>query len=172
LRNLETPKKLSFSICGYPAQLPPAGWGFNSIGYIEIASGSSCLFTVNITGEILNSGVSRNAAHGTLQQLVLLIFWPGVTQTLFMDRDFVGDERGLIRVVGLTVVVIGWLYLFGARTGGRQFIAASVIDRLIFVPVVLLPLAFTGVFPHLLVAFTILDMSLAVGAWVLFNGEK
>jgi len=102
---------------------------------------------------------------------VLFIVWPGATQTLFMDRDFVGDERGLIRVVGLTVVVIGWLYLFGARTGGRQVIAASVIDRLIFVPVVLLPLAFTGVFPHLLVAFTILDMSLAVGAWLLFSRE-
>ena len=96
---------------------------------------------------------------------VLLIVWP-------MHRDFVGNERGLIRVVGMTIVVIGWLALFGARTGGRQFVAASVIDRLIFVPVVLLPLAFTGVFPHLLVAFTILDMSLAVGAWVLFNGEK
>ena len=102
---------------------------------------------------------------------VLLIVWPGVTQTLFMDRDFVGDERGLIRVVGLTVVVIGWLYLFGARTGGRQFIAASVVDRLIFAPVVLLPLAFTGVFPHLLVAFTVLDMGLAVGAWLLFSRE-
>jgi len=102
---------------------------------------------------------------------VLFILWPGVTQAILMDRDFVGDDRGLIRVVGLTVVVIGWLYLFGARTGGRQVIAASVIDRLIFVPVVLLPLAFTGVFPHLLVAITILDMSLAVGAWVLFSRE-
>jgi hypothetical protein len=48
---------------------PPAGWGFNSIGYIEIPSGSSCLFTVNIGGEILNSNVSQNPAHGTLQQL-------------------------------------------------------------------------------------------------------
>ena len=48
---------------------PPAGWGSNSIGYIEIASGGSCLFTVNITGEILNSSVSQNPAHGTLQQL-------------------------------------------------------------------------------------------------------
>jgi hypothetical protein len=48
---------------------PPAGWGFNSMGYIEIASGSSCLFTVNVTGEILNSSVSQNPAHGTLQQL-------------------------------------------------------------------------------------------------------
>ena len=48
---------------------PPAGWGFNSIGYIEIASGGSCLFTVNINGEILSSSVSQNPAHGTLQQL-------------------------------------------------------------------------------------------------------
>jgi len=48
---------------------PPAGWGFNSIGYIDIASGGSCLFTVNVTGEILSSSVSQNPAHGTLQQL-------------------------------------------------------------------------------------------------------
>ena len=48
---------------------PPAGWGFNSIGYIQIASGSSCRFSVNITGEILSSAVSQNPAHGTLQQL-------------------------------------------------------------------------------------------------------
>src|SRR5215475_9150953 len=53
---------------------PPAGWGFNSIGYIQIASGSSCLLTVNITGEISNSNVSQNPAHGTLQQLDLSSF--------------------------------------------------------------------------------------------------
>jgi len=100
---------------------------------------------------------------------VLFIVWPGATQTLFRDRAFVGDEQGLIRVIGLTVIVIGWLYVFGGRTGGRQFAAASVVDRLIFVPVVLLPLAIAGVFPHLLVAFTILDMTLAVGAWVLLR---
>lgn len=47
----------------------PAGWGFNSIGYIQIPSGSSCLFTVSVTGEILSSSVSQNPAHGTLQQL-------------------------------------------------------------------------------------------------------
>jgi hypothetical protein len=47
-----------------------------------------------------------------------------------------------------------------------------VIDRLIFVPVVALPLAIAGVFPHLLVLFTLMDMALAVGAWVLFNRER
>jgi hypothetical protein len=48
---------------------PPAGWGFNSIGYIMIASGESCVFSVNVTGEILSSSVSQNPQHGTLQQL-------------------------------------------------------------------------------------------------------
>jgi hypothetical protein len=98
--------------------------------------------------------------------------WPGVTQTLLMERAFVGSEQGLIRVIGLTVVVIGWLYLFGGLSGGRQVVVASVIDRLIFVPVVALPLAIAGVFPHLLVLFTVLDMTLAIGAWLLIAREK
>src|SRR6516225_4752048 len=103
---------------------------------------------------------------------VLLIVWPGVTQTLLRERAFVGSEQGLIRVIGLTVVVIGWLYLFGGLSGGRQVVAASVIDRLIFVPVVALPLAIAGVFPHLLVLFTLLDMTLAIGAWLLLGRER
>ncbi len=98
---------------------------------------------------------------------VLLITWPGATQAVFMDRAFVGDEAALIRVVGLTVVVIGWLYLFGGRSGARQIVAASVVDRLLFVPAVLGPLAIAGVFPHLLGAFAIVDPALGIGAWVI-----
>ena len=77
----------------------------------------------------------------------ILIVWPRVTQTLFMEPAFVGHEEALMRVIGLTIVVIGWLYLFGGRSGARQFVAASVIDRLLFVPGVLIPLAIAGVFP-------------------------
>jgi hypothetical protein len=99
----------------------------------------------------------------------LLVAWPGATQALFMDRAFVEDEQGLIRVIGLTVAVIGWFYLFGGRSGARQIVAASVVNRLTFVPAVLLPLAFSGVFPHLLVTFAMLDPALAIGAWVLFG---
>jgi hypothetical protein len=76
-----------------------------------------------------------------------------------------------MRVIGLTVVVIGWLYIFGGRSGARQFIAASVIDRLIFVPAVLIPLAIAGVFPRLFLIFTIVDALLAVGAWALLARE-
>jgi hypothetical protein len=101
----------------------------------------------------------------------LLAAWPGVTQMLFKDPAFVGHEGALIRVIGMTIGVIGWLYLFGGRSGARQFVAASVIDRLVFVPAVLVPIAITGVFPHLLVTFAIFDPSLAIGAWV-FLGRK
>jgi hypothetical protein len=102
---------------------------------------------------------------------VILIVWPGVTQTLFREPAFAGHEQALMRVIGLTVVVIGWLYIFGGRSGARQFIAASVIDRLIFVPAVLIPLAIAGVFPRLFLIFTIVDALLAVGAWALLARE-
>jgi hypothetical protein len=99
----------------------------------------------------------------------LFIAWPGVVQTLFMDAAFVGHERALFRVIGLLLVVIGWFYLFGGRSGARQIVAASVVDRLLFVPVVLVPLAVAGVFPHLFVALAILEPLLAIGAWALLS---
>jgi len=102
---------------------------------------------------------------------VILIVWPGVTQTLFREPAFAGHEQALMRVIGLTIVVIGWLYIFGGRSGARQFIAASVIDRLIFVPAVLIPLAMAGVFPRLFLTFTIIDVLLAIGAWALLARE-
>jgi hypothetical protein len=101
----------------------------------------------------------------------ILIVWPGVTQTVFREAAFAGHEQALMRVIGLTVAVIRWLYFFGGRSGARQFIAASVIDRLIFVPAVLIPLAIAGMFPRLFLTFTLLDASLAIGAWVLLARE-
>lgn len=99
----------------------------------------------------------------------LLIAWPAVVQTLFMDPAFVGHEEGLIRMIGMTLAIIGWLYFFGGRTGARQIVAASVVDRLVLVPAVLVPLAISGVLPHLLLTFAILDPALAIGAWVLLD---
>lgn len=101
----------------------------------------------------------------------LLIAWPGMLQALLMERAFVGSEEALIRIVGLTLVVIGWLYYFGGRTGAPSVTAASIVDRLIFVPAVLVPLALAGVFPHLLLAFAILDPALAIGAWILLRRD-
>ena len=118
----------------------------------------------------LTTASKYTAVNGFIYLAVgfLLIVWPGATQTLFMDPPFVGLEAGLMRVIGLTVVVIGWLYVFGGRSGARQIVAASVIDRLIFVPAVLVPVAMAGVFPHLLLTFAVCDVLLAIGAWILF----
>jgi hypothetical protein len=102
----------------------------------------------------------------------LVVAWPGATQVLFGDADFIGHEGALIRVMGMTVMVIGWLYLFGGRTGARQFGAASVLDRIVLVPAVLLPLVVAGVFPHLLLTFAVLDPTLGVVAWVLLGRER
>ena len=101
-----------------------------------------------------------------------LVVWPGATQTIFGDADFVGREEALVRVIGMTVMVIGWLYLFGGLSGTRRFTAASVLDRIVLVPVVLLPLVIAGAFPHLLLTFAILDPTLGIGAWVLLGREK
>jgi hypothetical protein len=73
--------------------------------------------------------------------------------------------------MGMTVAVIGWLYVFGGRSGGRQVVAASVVDRLVLVPAVLVPLAMAGVFPHLMITFAILDPLLGIGAWLLLSAE-
>jgi hypothetical protein len=140
-------------------------------------AGDDMQHIISLINELLEkpanlSAASKYTAMNGLIYLaagVLLIVWPGVTQTLFMERAFVGDEQGLVRVMGLTVVVIGWLYLFGGRSGARQVVAASVVDRLIFVPGVLVPLAMAGVFPHLFLAFAALDVTLAIGAWIIFG---
>ncbi len=97
----------------------------------------------------------------------LFILWPGAVQTLFRDAAFAGHEEALFRIIGLTVAVIGWLYLFGGRSGGRQIVAASVLDRWILVPAVAVPVALSGVFPHAVLAFALLDASLALGALVI-----
>jgi hypothetical protein len=53
----------------------------------------------------------------------LFIAWPGLVQAVFKDAAFVGHEEALFRVVGLLLVVVGWLYLFGGRSGGPQVCA-------------------------------------------------
>ena len=75
-------------------------------------------------------------------------------------------------MIGLTLVVIGWLYLAGGRTDSPEFSAATVVDRLVFVPLVLVPLAVVGVFPRLLLTLAILDPLLAVGTWLLISRER
>ena len=97
----------------------------------------------------------------------LVLGWPGVAQALLGDPAFVGHEAGLVRVLGMCLLVIGWLYFFGGRSGGRQVVAATVLDRIVLVPLVLVPMALAGVIPHTLLLFAVTDPVLAVIAWLL-----
>ena len=97
----------------------------------------------------------------------LLLLWPGSVQTLLGDPAFVGREEGLIRVIGLTVVIIGCLYLLGGRANAKQIIAVSIVSRPILVPLALVPLAIAGVFPRLLLTYVVLDMLLSIGGGLL-----
>ncbi len=74
---------------------------------------------------------------------------------------------GLMRLLLGALLIVGPLLAqtVGRRSGGEQVVAASVVDRLVFVPLVLVPLAIAGVFPHLLLAFAFLDVTLAIVAW-------
>jgi len=119
----------------------------------------------------LTTASSYAALNGVIYLIagVTLAVWPGVEQTLFRDPDFRGHEGALMRVIGLMVLVIGWLYMCSAAAPAHG--AASVVDRLVFVPLVLMPVAMAGVFPHMFIAFALLDASLAVGACWLMHRE-
>lgn len=99
----------------------------------------------------------------------LFLLWPGVVQSIFRDGEFVGHEGALFRAIGLTLMVIGWLYLFGGRSGAPQVVAASVFDRVTLVPVVLVLLAAAGAFPHTFLTLAVLEPVLGLGAWVLLR---
>jgi len=86
-----------------------------------------------------------------------MLAWPGQAQVMLGERPFVGDEAALVRVIGMLLAVAGWFQIFGGRTGGRQFVAATVLDRLILVPLVLVPTALAGVFPKMMLVFAVLD---------------
>ena len=103
---------------------------------------------------------------------VALILWPGAIQTLLRERAFIGDEQGLFRALGMAVALIGYYLVIGGRAGSRQATAASVIDRLTVVPLVLLPLAIAGVFPRFMIAVVIIDFCLATSTWVLLRADR
>jgi len=104
---------------------------------------------------------------------LMLLAWPGAVQVLFLDPPFEAREEALTRVLGMVLAIVGWLYIFGGRSGGRQFVASTVLDRLVLVPLVLVPTAAAGVFPHIMLTFAVLDPVLALVTWrLLAHGRR
>jgi hypothetical protein len=118
------------------------------------------------------SVASRYTATNGVIYLVLgaaLLIFPQMVQVVFRDAPFVGNEGSLVRVLSMALMVIGWMYLFGGLAGSRRLVVATVIERLTLVPLVLVPLAAGGVFPHFLLATVALDAVLGIGAWILLS---
>jgi hypothetical protein len=101
----------------------------------------------------------------------MMLFFPGAMQLLYMEPAFAGREEGLVRNIGMTLAIIGWFYIFGGRCWAKQIVAASVLDRLLLVPPVLIYLTYTGVFPHAMLSFAVLDPVLAIVAWKLLQAK-
>lgn len=89
---------------------------------------------------------------------------PTLVPLLFLEPAFSGREAGLFRLVGWIMAVVGWFLWIGGRTGTRAFVAAGIVARL-GVPVVAIPLAVSGVFPHMLWVFGLLDPLSGLVAW-------
>ena len=58
---------LAASDCPTLAEL--ADWGENSTGYIDLASGGSCLFPIRMRGTVSSSDISQKPVHGKLKKL-------------------------------------------------------------------------------------------------------
>ena len=69
--------------------------------------------------------IHRNERPILFGKRSLMMVWPVAIQTIFRDASFVGNETALIRILGMTVTVIGWLYLFGSLSGDRRTPAAD-----------------------------------------------
>src|SRR5688572_9653730 len=89
---------------------------------------------------------------------------PALVPMLFVEPPFTGREAGLFRLVGWIMAVVGWFLWIGGRSGARSFVAAGIIARLA-VPLLVVPLAVTGVFPHMMYAFGALDPLSALVTW-------
>ena len=97
---------------------------------------------------------------------------PEIARKLLFMEPFAGREEGYMRLVGVAVAVIGWFYVFGARTRADSFAMSTVGDR-IAVPVLLLPLYFTGQLEAGPVfAFALLDPLLALGAYLIWRRQS
>lgn len=94
--------------------------------------------------------------------------WPGSVQAVLRAAPFQAGEAGLVRALGLTIAVIGYFYVFGARTGQDRFGVATILDRLL-VPALIAPLVVSGELPPQLgVPFAVLDPVLGIGAWLVY----
>jgi hypothetical protein len=71
-----------------------ADWGENSTGYIDLASGESCLFPIRMPGSVSGSDISQKPAHGKLKRLSI------TTYEYKAKAGYKGDDAFAIKATG------------------------------------------------------------------------
>jgi hypothetical protein len=101
-----------------------------------------------------------------------LLFAPTGPVQLGLLPAYEGQEEALVRLLGLTLGVVGYFYVFGGRTHQRSFGLATVLDRLL-VPALL---GFVYTISHvevmLVLPLAILDPLLGMGAYILWRRDE
>jgi hypothetical protein len=101
----------------------------------------------------------------------LVFLWPRALE--LTGPALVGHEPGFARMLGAVLLLIGWFYVFGAKTRSDVFGLATVFDRLFLVPLLFLPLVALGeVDPAVGVPFAILDPLLGIGALLIWRRQR
>jgi len=96
---------------------------------------------------------------------------PALVPMLFFEPGFAGREAGIFRLVGWIMAVVGWFLWIGGRSGVRSLVAAGIVARLA-VPLVVAPLALSGVFPHMMLVFGVLDPLSGLLTWRLMRAGE
>lgn len=100
-----------------------------------------------------------------------LYAWPGAMGPIGAP-DLVGQEAGLVQMLGMCVAIVGWFYAIGARTNQDKFGLATVADRLL-VPAFVFPLIALGRVDAMLAGpVAVLDPILGIGAFFIWRSQQ
>jgi len=73
-------------------------WGFPGTGYFDVSPGGSCLFSLNISGEILSSTITQAPSNGSLNMVSVSTYTyrpnPGFTGTDAFTIEATGKQIG------------------------------------------------------------------------------
>ena len=69
-------------------------WGFPATGYFDVSPGGTCLFSLNINGEILSATITQAPSNGSLNMLNVS------TYTYTPNQGFTGTDAFVIQATG------------------------------------------------------------------------
>ncbi|MGY3618277.1 Ig-like domain-containing protein [Bradyrhizobium sp. USDA 10063] len=69
-------------------------WGFPATGYFDVSPGGTCLFSLNINGEILSATITQAPSNGRVSMVNVS------TYTYTANPGFTGTDTFVIRATG------------------------------------------------------------------------